>query len=265
MKSEQPRMLRIERIVDEARDLKSFVFNHNLKAEPGQFVVLWIPGLDEKPFGVCFQDKNRFAITVSKVGPFTEQMHKLKEGDFVGIRGPYGNGFKIEGKHIVIVGGGYGSAPLAFLADEAHKKGGIEVDFIIGAKTKDYLLYEERMKRAGIKMHICTDDGSYGFKGFTTDVLKRLLAERDVDKVYACGPEIMMRFVIDNCDKHHVPCEVSLERYMKCGFGVCGQCCVDPLGIRMCKEGPVISGELAKQITEFSKYKRDACGKKVKL
>ncbi len=264
MHIEQPQMVRIENIVDEARDLKSFVFNYDLGAKPGQFVICWIPRVDEKPFGVCFQNRNKFAITVSAVGDFTEKLHKLKVGDFIGIRGPYGNGFKIEGNHIVIVAGGYGAAPLAFLADEAHKKG-IIVDFIIGAKTKELLPYLERMKRNGIRVHACTDDGSFGVKGFTTDVLKKILKEGDVDKVYTCGPEIMMKFVIGICDKHYVDCEVSLERYMKCGFGVCGQCAVDPTGWCVCKEGPVFTKEQIQQITEFARYKRDASGKKVKL
>ena len=261
---EQPQMLRIKKIVDEAKDLKSFVFNHDLKAKPGQFIIAWIPRVDEKPFGVAFQNRNKFAITVSAVGSFTKKMHKLKVGDYIGIRGPYGNGFKIEGRHIVLVAGGYGAAPLAFLADEAAKRN-IHVDFIVGARTKELLPYLERMKRAGITTHVCTDDGSFGVKGFTTDVLKKLLDEGNVDKVYTCGPEIMMKFVIQLCDEHYVPCEVSLERYMKCGFGICGQCAVDPTGWCVCKDGPVFTKKQVKQITEFASYKRDASGKKVKL
>jgi dihydroorotate dehydrogenase electron transfer subunit len=257
-------MMRIEKIVDEAQDLKSFVFHHDLKAKPGQFVIAWIPRVDEKPFGVAFQNKNKFAITVSAVGSFTKQMHKLKAGDYIGIRGPYGNGFNIKGKHIVLVAGGYGAAPLAFLADEAAKKN-IHVDFIIGARTKALLPYIERMRMAGITTHVCTDDGSFGMKGFTTDVLKNLLEQGDVDMVYTCGPEIMMKFVIKLCDEHYVPCEISLESYMKCGFGVCGQCAVDPTGWCVCKDGPVFAKEQVKQITEFAVYKRDAAGKKVNL
>ncbi len=264
MENEQPIMLKIENIVEEAKDLKTFVFEYSLNAKPGQFIIAWLPRIDEKPFGVAFQTKNKFAITVSKVGSFTKKMHKLEVGDKIGIRGPYGNGFNIKGRRIVLVAGGYGAAPLAFLADEAHKKG-IKVDFIIGAKTKELLPYIERMKKAGITTHICTDDGSYGIKGFTTDVLKKILKENKVDMVYTCGPEIMMKFVIGICDEHNIPCEISLERYMKCGFGICGQCCVDPTGWRICKDGPVFSKQQARQITEFAKYKRDAAGKKVKL
>jgi dihydroorotate dehydrogenase electron transfer subunit len=257
-------MMRIERVVDEARDLKSFVFHHDLGAKPGQFVIAWIPGVDEKPFGVAFQSKNKFAITVSAVGSFTKQMHKLKAGDYIGIRGPYGNGFNIKGKHIVLVAGGYGAAPLAFLADEAAKKN-IHVDFIVGARTKALLPYIERMRMAGITTHACTDDGSLGVKGFTTDVLKRLLDEGDVDMVYTCGPEIMMKFVIKLCDEHYVGCEISLERILKCSIGVCGSCCLDPTGWRVCKEGPVFTGEQIKKVTEFNQYKRDFSGRKIKL
>lgn len=262
MHIEQPKMMRIEKIINEAKDLKSFVFNHDLNAKPGQFIIAWLPRIDEKPFGISYQDKNKFAITVSAVGEFTKKMHKLKPGDFVGIRGPYGNHYNIEGKRICLVAGGYGAAPLAFLADEAVKKK-IKVEFIIGAKTKDYLLYLKRFEDSKVKMHIATDDGSYGEKGFTTDLLERLLKKKRIDKIYACGPEIMMKFVLKIADD--IPAEFSLERYMKCGFGLCGQCCVDPTGWRVCKEGPVFTKEQIMQITEFAKYKREKSGKKVGL
>jgi dihydroorotate dehydrogenase electron transfer subunit len=258
-------MLRIKNIINEAKEIKSFVFEHNLDAKPGQFVILWIPRVDEKPFGVSYQDKNKFAITVSAVGPFSKKMHKLKVGDLVGIKGPYGNYYDFDNvKRIALVAGGYGAAPLAFLADEAIKKK-IKVDFIIGAKTKEYLLYLKRFENSKVNMHIATDDGSYGEKGFTTDLLKSLLKKKKIDKIYACGPEIMMKFVLQLANANNIPAEFSLERYMKCGGGLCGQCCVDPTGWRVCKEGPVFNKEQIEQIKEFCNYKRTKSGKKVKL
>jgi len=255
---EQPITLKIEDIINEAKDIKSFVFKYNINAKPGQFIMLWIPRLDEKPFGISYQDKNKFAITVSKVGPFTEKLHKMKKGDIVGIRGPYGNSFELKGKEIVLVAGGYGVAPLACLADTAIKNN-IRYNFIIGAKSKQYLLFQKRFKN----LLFSTDDGSFGHKGFATDLLENVLKTKKPNCVYTCGPELMMKRVVELCDKYNVDCELSLERYIKCGFGICGQCTVDPLGIRMCKEGPVISKKIAKQIFEFGKYKRDAAGKRV--
>jgi len=258
---EKPLVLPIDKVVHEAKDFKTFLFRHKINAKPGQFVMLWIPRMDEKPFSISYQDKEKFAVTVFKVGKFTKELFKLNEGDKVGIRGPYGNNFKIEGKKVVVVGGGCGTAPMGFLAEEL-KRAGKDVNFVIGAKSKDYLLYLERMKKAGIKTFIATDDGTFGLKGFTTDLLKNILEKNRIDKVYSCGPEIMLKFVVEMCEKFSVPCEVSMERYMKCGFGICGQCCVDPLGIRVCQEGPVFPGEVVKKISEFAKYKRGASGKK---
>ena len=258
------KMLKIKKIINEAKGLKSFVFEHDLKAKPGQFVIVWIPRLDEKPFGVSYQNNKKFAITVSAVGEFSKAMHKLKVGDLVGIKGPFGSCFNIEGKRIALVAGGYGAAPLAFLADEAVKQKK-KVYFIIGAQNKDYILYEERFKDSKVNLHMCTDDGTKGEKGFTTDILKDLLKKKKIDKIFSCGPEIMMKFVLKLAEANNIDIELTLERYMKCGGGLCGQCCVDPTGWRVCVEGPVFNKEKIKQIKEFANYKRAKSGKKVKL
>ncbi|MBT3721730.1 hypothetical protein HN789_06310 [archaeon] len=113
-----------------------------------------------------------------------------------------------------------------------------------------------------IKRHYCTDDGSFEFSGFTTNKLKEVLNNSNIDIVYTVGPEIMMKKVVEICDEFKVDCQLSLERYMKCGYGICGSCCVDPMGIRMCVEGPCIDKETAKKVTEFGKYHRDGSGKK---
>ena len=263
---EQPKIYKITKVIEEAKDTKTFVFSGSIDARPGQFVNVWIPGIDEKPFSISYQDDEKFAITSFAVGNFSKKLNESREGDKIGIRGPYGTGFTINGeiKNAVLVGGGCGTAPLAFLANELRKRG-IKVDFVIGARSNDYIMYHERMKLAGAEVHIATDDGSAGFKGFSTELLDRLLAKKskNTDMIYSCGPEIMMKKVIDIADKHGKRCELSLERYMKCGFGICGQCCVDNLGIRVCKEGPVMGKEIVKQIFEFNKYKREASGKKV--
>ena len=257
-------MMEIEKVVEEAQDFKTFIFRNKLDVKPGQFVMVWIPGLDEKPFSISFKDNSRFGITVFKVGKFTSEMFKLKQGDKLGIRGAYGHGFSLKGENVVLVGGGCGGAPLGFLADELKKKGK-NITFIIGARCKDSLLFLDRMKQSKIKTCIATDDGSCGFHGFTTQVLEDFLLKNNVDMVYSCGPEIMMKLVVDICLKNNIDCEVSLERYMKCGFGVCGQCCVDDSGERICVEGPVFNGEKAKKLIEFGKYHRSKSGKKVEL
>lgn len=262
-KTELPVVLQIEKIVNEGRNTKTFLFSHRLFGKPGQFVMVWMPRIDEKPFSISYQDKERFAITVMAVGPFSKRMMDLSKGDKVGIRGPYGNWYSIKGRSIIIVGGGCGCAPTAFLAEEAKKRGK-DVTFIIGARTKDALLFTERMRKSGIKVYVTTDDGTAGRKGYTTDVLKELLSKGGYDAVYTCGPEIMMKKIVELCRKYEVYCEASLERYMKCGFGVCGQCCLDPVGVRVCKEGPIFNAMQLSNITEFGDHRRDGTGKKVR-
>lgn len=240
-------------------------FDYPLNAKPGQFVMLWIPRVGQKPMSVSYQGNGRFGLTVFPVGPFSEAAVSLKQGAPVGILGPYGSHFRLpESGPIAVVGGGCGSAPVAFLAEEALAKG-MKVFFLEGARDRSRLLFLDRMEKAGAEVMVSTDDGSMGRKGFATDLLRELLQKEKISKVFTCGPEIMMKKVIEATDEFGVPCEISMERYMKCGFGVCGQCAVDELGIRVCKEGPVLPKETARRIKEFGAYRRDTTGKKISI
>ncbi len=263
-RSERPRMLVIEKITAEAKDTSSFWFTGDLKAKPGQFVMLWIPGTGLKPFGVSYQDDGRFAVTVRKIGTFTEKLFGMKAGDRLGVQGPYGRGFSGKGGRIVLVGGGYGAAPLSFLADELVREGK-EVFFINGAATKDHVLYRERFKGGKVHMIYSTDDGSLGHRGFCTDCLTGLLSKHKIGRVFCCGPEMMLRKAFEICLEKDIPAEFSLERHLKCGFGVCGSCCLDGTGWRVCREGPVFALDDMKKIAEFGQYKRDASGRVVKI
>lgn len=260
---EQPRIMKIDSITDEAEGIKTFTFKEKFNSSPGQFVMLWIPRLNMKPFGVSYMDEEKFSVTVSNVGEFTNELFKKKEGEIIGIQGPYGTGFVMDKKNTVLVAGGYGTAPLAFLAEELEKSGA-NVTLIIGARTKSQLVYTNRFKNSKVNAIFCTDDGSFGKKGFTTDALKEVLEnDSTIDFVYTVGPEIMMKKVIEITDENNIGCQASLERYMKCGFGVCGQCCVDDSGDRVCKSGPVYEKDyIKKYIKEFGHYKRDGTGKK---
>ena len=249
-------MLEIKSVVNEGKDAKTFFFDKKIKAEPGQFLMVWIPRLDEKPFAVSFE--NPLGITFRKVGPFTEELIKMEKRNKIGIRGPYGYGFKLKGKKVCLVSGGRGVIPLTFFAEKSKK---VKITAIIGAKTKDELLFVNRMKKYCSKVIVVTDDGSFGEKKFPTDVLKDMLKKEKFDCVYTCGPEIMMKKVFDICEGHKIECQASLERYMKCGFGLCGQCCVDD--IRVCKEGPVLNSTQLRKLTEFGVFERDKCGMKV--
>ena len=264
---EKPEIVRITKIVDEAAGIKSIFLGKRIEAKPGQFVMLWIPRMDEKPFALAYIEKDGFGLTVAAVGPFSNKLCSMKPGDKIGFRGPYGTSYTLDDglKKIAMVGGGYGAASLALLAEQAIEKG-IEVIFINGAKTKDKLIYENRIKQLGIsKFIITTDDGSYGMKGRTTDALEEVLRKEKIDKVFACGPEMMLKKVAEKFIEKNIKCEVSIERYFKCGFGLCGHCCIDPIGIRVCVEGPVVDAKIIQQLTEFGNYHRLKSSRKEKM
>lgn len=255
---ETPEVLEIKSVKEENYKVRTFLFDKKIKATPGQFVLIWIPRMDEKPFAVSYTDP--FGFTVSKQGPFSTKLQEMNAGDKIGIRGPYGRGFELRGKKICLVAGGYAVIPIAFLAEVAKKKN-LDITSIVGAKTEKDLFFLDRLKKSTSELIITTDDGSQGRKGFTTDVLKELLEKEKFDQVYTCGPEIMMKKVFEICEKHGIECQASLERFMKCGFGLCGQCCIDD--ILVCKDGPVLNSKQLRKLTEFGVFERNKSGSKV--
>lgn len=256
-----PKTIAIKRIIKETETVKTFIFDFPTNnITPGQFMMVW-NFEDEKPMSISLIDreKNEIGISIKKVGPFTEAVHSLKVGDKLGLRGPYGHGFEIKGSKILAVGGGVGMAPIAAFVEYARNKG-VDVDVITAAATKDELLFMDKLKATDITAYACTDDGSFGFYGFATEFMEKILQENDYDMIVTCGPEVMMKGVFEIAEKYKTQAQFSLERYMKCGIGICGQCCVDDMGWRVCVEGPVFSIEDVRLISEFGKYKRDASG-----
>lgn len=261
---EQPKAMKIAEIFGECQDVKTFTFKEKIKAVPGQIILLWLPRLGMKPFGVSYLDDQSFKVTICQVGPFTEELFKKQVGDYVGIQGPYGHGFRLDKKNAVLVAGGYGAAPLAFLAEVLVAQG-TKVTLIIGAKSEERLVYRNRFQNSQVKLINTTEDGSCGQKGYATDALTELLKQdKTIDMVYTVGPEMMAKKVIGITDQYHVDCQLSLDRYIKCGFGVCGQCAVDDVGVPICTKGPAFDKEYVKKyITEFGKYHRDGTGAKI--
>ncbi len=253
-KTEMPKIIRIDKVADENPTVKTFYFRHKIDYKPGQFLMIWVPGVDEKPFSVSQIDDKGFAVTVEKKGGFTEAMHNLKAGDKIGIRGPYGNPFTIKKGKTCVIGGGCGIAPIMPLVQRLD-----DPTVILGCQNKDRLMFHDKIK----KYHVCTDDGSAGFKGFTTQKFEELLSKEKFDFVYACGPEMMMKAVFDICEKHKIPMEASLERFMICGIGICGQCMCDNL--RICQDGPVIPSEKLRKLKDFGRSAMIKTGKKVSL
>jgi len=251
-------MLQVAEKRVESPEFATLFFDYSLPFKPGQFLMIWIPGIDEKPYTVSFHSSDRFAITIEAKGVFSQKAITLEKGDMIGIRGPFGNGFNIkQDEKIAVVAGGCGMAPLAMLVERLPKNACV----IHGAKSEKYILYPERFT---IKRQFCTDDGSFGHKGFVTDLLEKEIARgKKFDMVYTCGPEIMMHAVFQICEKHGLPCQVSLERYMRCGFGVCGACvCGDKV---VCKDGPVFGSEALRGMKDFNKKALLKSGKDVAL
>jgi dihydroorotate dehydrogenase electron transfer subunit len=254
---EKPEVLEIKSVKEENYKTKTFFFDKKMEAVPGQFIMIWIPRLDEKPFAVSYSDP--FGFTVSKRGKYTEKLHELKSGDKIGIRGPYGHGFELKGKKICLVAGGYAVIPVSFLADNAKEKN-LDITAIVGSKTKKDLFFIDRLRESCSEVIITTDDGSEGRKGFTTEALNDLLGKENFDQIYTCGPEIMMKKVFDICEQNEIECQASLERFIKCGFGLCGQCCIDDLLV--CKDGPVLNSNQLRGLKEFGVFERDKSGSK---
>jgi dihydroorotate dehydrogenase electron transfer subunit len=264
-KIDKPLALPIKKIVRESERVKTFIFDYDFPGKPGQFVMCWVPGFDEKPFGIIKKEGEGFSISVAAVGDTTKALHMMDVGDLLGFRGPYGSHFKLPEKgSIALIAGGYGMAPLSYLAQEARKIN-LEVYLFVGARKKEELLYMDWMKEIGVKVHTATDDGSYGYSGFNTELFKIYVEKMIFGKVFIVGPEIMEFNATQICYEKNIPFEVSLERYMKCGFGLCGQCCVDSTGWRMCVEGPVLNQDELKKVTEFGKYHITSSGKIKKL
>lgn len=260
---DSPKAFIIKNVFSSAENVLTFVLSGTLHSCPGQFANIWIPGNNEKPFSISKDRDNEIWFTVCAVGPFSTALCQKQPGEKIGIRGPYGKGFSTQKYNtVILVGGGYGMAPLHNTGME-HQKNGSHVIAITGARSSKNVLFVEECKKSKFETFVTTDDGSEGEKGYTTQILERLLKERKIDMVQTCGPEKMMKRVAELCRTYTVPCEISVERYMKCGFGVCGQCVVDGTGERMCQEGPVVDGNHAlDHFTDFGEYHRGPEGQK---
>jgi len=275
--------VKIDKIREECEGVKTISFNvkelledNKIKPMPGQFIMVWVPGVDEVPMSLSGADlEGNWTITVKDIGDCTNALSNLTKGDYIGIRGPLGNSFTIPddtSRLVFLVGGGTGIAPLKFLAEELYQKN-FKTTLIQGAKQEMETIFIDQFdtfKNDPSNVVFCTDDGSFGSQGYASSIFDeelRKLPQEDLSKVivYTCGPEIMMRKVFTICEGFKIPLEASLERMMRCGCGICGLCSLDPLGLLVCKDGPVFHSETLRQFDDFGKYKRDITGKKLEI
>lgn len=218
------------------------------KAKPGQFVILKADETGERiPLTISEIDPEKGTITViyMVVGKSTELFKTLQEGDgYQDVIGPLGKPTHVEKLGTVVcVGGGTGVAVL-YPITRAFKEADNRVISIVGARNKDLLILEDKMKAASDEFHVCTDDGSYGRKGFVTEALKEILQKGSVDLVVAIGPVPMMKFVSAMTKDFNVKTLVSLNPIMIDGTGMCGGCRVSVGGKTQfaCVDGPEFDG-----------------------
>ena len=241
MKTSLPRVARVVDLVDESPTVRTLVLDLKLEAAPGQFVMAWLPGLDEKPFSLA--RANPVTLTIARVGPFSTALHALRAGDPLWLRGPLGQPFTLPPAGpvsprppLLLVGGGYGVAPLHFLA-ECARGSGWDASMVIGARTASDVIFVDRFEALGTAVMVSTDDGSLGQPGVVTVAAARLLDGALYRAIYACGPEPMLDAVERLARERGLPTQLSYERYMRCGLGVCGSCARD--GWMVCSDGPV--------------------------
>lgn len=252
-------IVEIEKIEQETPTVKSIFFDWDKDFEPGQFVMIWIPDLDEVPMAIARKELD--FITVKKRGEATEALHEMKPGDKIGVRGPMGNSYSLEKEPILIVTGGCGGASLiqaVYKAEKEQKR----VISCLGAQNEEELLFRDQLSEK-TELKIATDDGSAGEKGFVTEIAAEVIDDEEIGTVITCGPETMMEKLVDMSVERGINVQASLERYMKCGIGICDSCSID--GKQVCIDGPIFHGEELKEMEEFGKFERTKDGRLEKI
>jgi dihydroorotate dehydrogenase electron transfer subunit len=230
-------------------------------AKPGQFVTFAVGGPDtamlmRRAFSIHqIHQRGVYGGTVEVVfsveGRGTAWLARRQPHERVDIVGPLGRPFALprEPATCVLVGGGYGTAPLFPLADALRGRG-CRVDFVIGAAKEERLFGALDAKRISATLTVTTDDGSVGHRGRVSDVLPDVLVSSKADVIYACGPMGMLRAVANIADAAGIPCQVAVEELMGCGVGVCMTCVLPVIGddgvtrmVRSCIDGPVFHGD----------------------
>lgn len=269
IKNNALRIVEIVKTKVEARDVKTLYFRDDLcsRAKPGQFIMAWIPDVDEIPLSISSASNGLASVTVKDVGEATHAINQMERGDILGIRGPFGSYFRIIGRNALIVAGGIGAAPLLMLADRLLSRN-VRVSFIEGAKTHSEIIFKDQLSflrdRYGLEVMFATDDGTYGLRGTAVDAAEETLSKKRFDSLYACGRESMIHKLYCLAEKYSIPMQASLERIMRCAIGICGSCVIGRY--RVCKDGPVFDSSMLREVMEeLGKFKRNFRGEKVQV
>ena len=212
-------------------------------AKPGQFVHIKCGGDSflRRPISVCDSQEGFLKMIFEVKGKGTAWLADQKSGT-LDILGPLGYGFDVEGRNILLVGGGIGTPPLLYAAKKAYGM----TTAILGFQSESRVILKEHFRQTVNKVIYTTDDGSFGEQGFVTAPLRRELEKGTYDAILACGPKPMLKAVAALAEEFGVACQVSLEERMACGVGACVVCvCAMQNGtmLRTCKDGPVFSAK----------------------
>ena len=221
---------------------------------PGQFLEVKVSEKDEpllrRPISIHRVDGTNVELLYQVVGRGTQALSRRKRGELLDIIGPLGSGFNypsgiVDRQTPILVAGGMGVAPLVFLAEKFMGRRALA---LIGGRTKAHILCERDFRKYGCEVKVATDDGSRGFKGRVTDLLKDILRttyHESRTTIYACGPKPMLKVISSLSKQKNIPAQVSLEEHMACGIGACLGCVVSTKAgqKRVCKEGPVFNAD----------------------
>lgn len=264
---DRPRAVRILKVIERSPTVNSILFQDRKleKAAPGQFAMVWVPGVDEIPMSVTRDPETGWAeFVVKSVGEATTALNSLPAGALIGVRGPYGTKFKPgrDDRRLLIVAGGTGITPLRRLIIE--EGGRRELTVILGAKTGNELLFTKEFERLNVKLLVATDDGTEGYHGPAAELAEEEVQRGGFDSILCCGPELMISRLVELAQTRDLKLQASLERIMRCGVGICGSC--EIAGYRVCKDGPVFKlPKLLEMRGELGKTYRDHSGRKVPI
>ena len=232
--------------------VETIYFEWDDKILPGQFVMIWVPGVGEIPMSISHIGVEK-AFTVKNYGPTSAAIQALIPGSRLFFRGPYGRPFQTVSGRILLIGGGSGMASLHPLIN-GRSFG------LVAARTKEELLFADEFKEENLI--ITTDDGSEGIKGNVIEGLKKIDLKK-FDMIYVCGPEVMLYNAYLYFRKMRVNAQFSLERTMKCGIGICDSCSIG--GFQLCRDGPVFFIKELEEMQEFGNFKLTHSGKRVHI
>ena len=256
----QYKILEYLKETDDTFTIKVDMQGHN---DPGQFVEVTIPGVGEAPISICSYSKDYIKLNIRQVGNMTNALQKLKVGDSIFLRGPFGKGYPMKhfkGDSLIIVGGGCGVAPLKGIIDyvENKRKDFKDIHLFLGFRSPNDILFKKELNdwRKNFNLNITVDNNDHGKfcynakVQFVTEAIKNTELDNKNKVVFICGPPIMIKFVIGILkDKGFNDDQIflSFERHMKCGVQKCGHCMMN--GKYVCKDGPVFRYD---EVTDLS-------------